>query len=269
MSNKGGRKRGEDRLSSLPNDILIRILSRLPLRSAIVTECLSSQWRGLWTNITSINIETGTSWKYSDDFLNALDEIRLRIVSPFIHRFSFEFIHGVQGKFKPPYLDSWVQQICDRNLRELKLTWRSECGGWSSERCQFPSFIFRTQSLVSIELRSSSEWDFPDDWEPIKLPNLKNLGINLCRPSTCEWVEKQIQLCPSLEQLSLACKNFFWTFSGLRIVCSNQNLRRLSINFDSLTVSHSVVIDAPKIEYLAIRSLNQVLVKQRRRFGAF
>ncbi|KAK9715983.1 hypothetical protein RND81_06G203600 [Saponaria officinalis] len=236
----------EDRLSSLPDELRIQILSRLPLRSAIVTECLSSRWRGLWTNITSVNIEpAGTTHpKYSDEFLNALDKIRSRMVSPFIYRFSFELINGVQGTFRPPYLDSWVQQICDRDVRELKLT----------ETRQFPSFIFRTQSLVSIELRSTSTWVLPDDCEPINLPNLKNLGINLC-PAICDWVEKQIKLCPSLEQLSLMCETYYWDSPGKRITCSNQNLRRLSINFKSSKVSHNVVIDAPKLEYLAIRAL--------------
>ncbi|KAK9715962.1 hypothetical protein RND81_06G201900 [Saponaria officinalis] len=253
---KGRRQRGEDRISSLPDDIRIQILSCLPLRSAILTESLSSRWRGLWTNITSINIETGTSWKYSDEFLNALDEIRSRIISPFIRRFSFELIHGVQDAFGPPSLYSWFQQICDRNVRELKLMWLYYQGDFN--RCQFPCFIFRTQSLVSIELGSASYWVFPDECEPINLPNLKNLSIKIC-PSICDWLEKQINLCPSLEQLSLIYCMDYEYLPGQRFMCSNQNLRRLSIRlsttfygFNSFTKNYKVVINAPKIEYLAI-----------------
>ncbi|KAK9715960.1 hypothetical protein RND81_06G201700 [Saponaria officinalis] len=249
-NSKGHQERGEDRPSSLPDDIRIQILSRLPLRSAIVTDCLSSRWRGLWTHITSINIQAGMS-KYSDEFLNALDEIRSRIVSPFIYSFTFESLHGVRNTFGPPSLDSWVQQICDRNVRELKLTWRFCCDDW--ERPKFPSVIFRTQSLVSIELGSTLYWVLPDDCEPINLPNLKNLSIKIC-PSICDWVEKQINLCPSLEQLSLNCEIYYWNLLGRRIMCSNQNLRRLSINFGSFTINHKVVINTPKIEYLAIRA---------------
>ncbi|KAK9715979.1 hypothetical protein RND81_06G203200 [Saponaria officinalis] len=225
------RDRGEDRLSSLPDDIRIQILSRLPLRSAIVTECLSSRWRGLWTHITSINIEKGTS-KFSHEFFNALKEIRSRIVSPCVHRFSFELIDGVQDAFGQPFLYSWVQQICDQNVRELKLTWLYYQGDF--DRRQFPCFIFRTQSLVSIELGSASNWVLLDDCEPINLPNLKNLSIKIC-PSICDWLEKQIKLCPSLEQLSLIC------------------CRRLSINC-TFTKNFKVVINSPKIGYLAIRA---------------
>ncbi|KAK9715980.1 hypothetical protein RND81_06G203300 [Saponaria officinalis] len=251
MNNKRGRKRGDDRLSLLPDDILIRILSHLPLQLAVVSECLSSRWRGLWTHITSINIKTDVS-EYSDKFLNALDEIRSRIVSPFIYSFTFESLHGHHDTFGLPSLDSWVQQICDRNVRELKLTWLYYNGGdWA--RHKFPSVIFRTQSLVSIELGTKSNWVLPDGCEPINLPNLKSLSINLC-PSICDWVEKQIKLCPSLEQLSLKCDIYYWNLPGRRIMCSNQNLRRLSINFGSFTINHQVVINAPKIEYLAIRA---------------
>ncbi|KAK9715976.1 hypothetical protein RND81_06G203100 [Saponaria officinalis] len=253
MKNKRGRKRGDDRLSSLPDDILIRILSHLPLQLAVVSECLSSRWRGLWTHITSINIQTGMSKYYVEFLKEALDDIRSRIVSPFIYSFTFEFLHGVHDTFGPPSLDSWVQQICDRNVRELKLTWRHCCA--ACDRHKFPSVIFRTRSLVSIELGSTSYWVLPNDCEPINLPNLKILSINLC-PPIYDWFEKQIKLCPSLEQLSLKCEICYGNLPGPRIMCSNQNLRLLSINFAPYTINHILVIDAPKIEYLAINAPN-------------
>ncbi|KAJ4821299.1 F-box family protein [Rhynchospora pubera] len=39
----------EDRISSLPSDVIVSILSRLPLKDAIRTSALARSWRHLWT----------------------------------------------------------------------------------------------------------------------------------------------------------------------------------------------------------------------------
>jgi len=38
----------EDRISALPEDLRLRILALLPLKSAIRTGALSTRWRALW-----------------------------------------------------------------------------------------------------------------------------------------------------------------------------------------------------------------------------
>ncbi|KAK6160748.1 hypothetical protein DH2020_004129 [Rehmannia glutinosa] len=43
-----------DRMSQLPDDILISIISRLTLREATITSILSTRWRHLYTNITRL-----------------------------------------------------------------------------------------------------------------------------------------------------------------------------------------------------------------------
>ncbi|TKW30404.1 hypothetical protein SEVIR_2G034432v4 [Setaria viridis] len=37
-----------DRISSLPDDILVSILSLMTVREAAMTDCLSTRWRHLW-----------------------------------------------------------------------------------------------------------------------------------------------------------------------------------------------------------------------------
>ncbi|XP_074298952.1 F-box/LRR-repeat protein At1g06630-like [Silene latifolia] len=108
------RKQSYDRLSILPVEILIEIISLLPLRLAIVTGSLSRQWRGLWTNVTSINIGSH-ELKYFPEFMT-------HITSPSIDRFVIESIDQGKNSIWPPLLDSLLRQACDRNVRELKLT---------------------------------------------------------------------------------------------------------------------------------------------------
>ncbi|WKA00559.1 hypothetical protein VitviT2T_018901 [Vitis vinifera] len=49
--------KGEDRISKLPNEILVSILSRVTLREAALTCFLSKRWRYLWTYISVLNFD--------------------------------------------------------------------------------------------------------------------------------------------------------------------------------------------------------------------
>jgi hypothetical protein len=50
--------RAEDHghISLLPDDILIRIISRLPIRDAVVTGGVSKRWRNLWKYVPSLSL---------------------------------------------------------------------------------------------------------------------------------------------------------------------------------------------------------------------
>ncbi|KAI3699298.1 hypothetical protein L2E82_43523 [Cichorium intybus] len=48
---------GDDRLSSLPNDVIHKILSFNSIKDAIGTSVLSSRWRFIWTTMPYLNFE--------------------------------------------------------------------------------------------------------------------------------------------------------------------------------------------------------------------
>ncbi|XP_074296821.1 F-box/LRR-repeat protein At3g26922-like [Silene latifolia] len=184
-----------DLLSSLHDDILIVIISCLPLRSAVVTGLLSHRWRGLWKNISSIIMtdpKSDYNFLFSDVFLNVMMQIK----SSFIHRFHL---------------------------------------------------VFEARSLVSISLDSTFRWELPIGADSIILPNLKSLSLHF-RYFNCECLGKLIKSCLSLEELSLKCVD---NSSNGYLKCSNQNLRRLFINWRS-EGKIKIVINAPKLEYLNI-----------------
>ncbi|XP_074296246.1 F-box/FBD/LRR-repeat protein At5g22700-like [Silene latifolia] len=251
-NNSEGRNRSVDRLSSLPNDILIGIISHLPLRLAIVTGSLSRRWRGLWTNTTSIDITPDDIDKlYKLDTINllkvdtAFKEIIKQITSPFIDRFRLEF--DKLFYILVPSMDTLIREICDRNIHELKVM----CPYTRSDMSIVPSVIFQTRSLVSLELGSTYDrcWEFPDDCsETIHLPNLKKLILTFAA-TRLQWIEKLLNACPSLEELSLTCEIDSGPLQSLK--CSNKNLRWLLIKFDFMEIN-SVSIKAPKLEYLDI-----------------
>ncbi|KAI3699294.1 hypothetical protein L2E82_43519 [Cichorium intybus] len=62
MDNGAARKdamdiEGEDRLSSLPDDVIHKILSFISIKDAIGTSVLSSRWRFIWTTMPYLNFE--------------------------------------------------------------------------------------------------------------------------------------------------------------------------------------------------------------------
>ncbi|XP_021863935.2 putative FBD-associated F-box protein At5g38570 [Spinacia oleracea] len=76
-----------DRLSSLPDDILLEILNLLPVCSAAATECLSKRWRGIWTQI--IDLDFNDCFQRNDQgFYNKVGEVLQRFTSPFIRSFN-------------------------------------------------------------------------------------------------------------------------------------------------------------------------------------
>ncbi|XP_074298960.1 F-box/LRR-repeat protein At3g26922-like [Silene latifolia] len=222
--------RSIDRLSYLPDDILIGIISLLPLQLAIATGTLSRRWRGLWSNTTSIDIAFRETYNLRN-LDTTLNETMRQITSPFIHTFNIDFKKSFDLDYWAPLMDIVIRDVCNRNVHQLKVTWR-DTSCWDNIYT-LPSVIFQTQSLVSIELGSKSgsydDWRFPEDSDTINLPNLKNLTIHFGR--NYQWIEKLVKACPSLVKLSLDC----W-----------------ASNIDETLQSGTIVINAPNLEYLAI-----------------
>ncbi|XP_074298943.1 putative F-box/FBD/LRR-repeat protein At3g49030 [Silene latifolia] len=222
--------RSIDRLSYLPDDILIGIISLLPLQLAIATGTLSRRWRGLWSNTTSVDIAFRETYKIRN-LDTTLKETMRQITSHFIHTFNIDFKKSFDLDYWAPLMDIIIRDVCNRNVHQLKVTWR-DTSCWDNIYT-LPSVIFQTQSLVSIELGSKSgsydDWQFPEDSDTINLPNLKNLTIHFGR--NYQWIEKLVKACPSLVKLSLDC----W-----------------ASNIDETLQSGTIVINAPNLEYLAI-----------------
>ncbi|XP_074297084.1 F-box/FBD/LRR-repeat protein At5g22700-like [Silene latifolia] len=231
---------GEDRLSSLSDDVLIEIISFLPLQFAIVTGSLSRRWCGLWTKVTSINIKL-PDFKNFPDFMS-------HITSPSIYRFFVKCAVEVDDSISCSLLNFWFRQACDRNVRELELACPPRFMGSSCHENILPSFVLQTQSLTSIELYFVYNLQLPDDGQ-INLPNLKRLRFTRYRVDL-KLLGTLIEACPSLEDLSLI--DFLFMSTPERdIKVFNRNLRRLVIDTGCIEDRRfAVVINAPKLEQL-------------------
>ncbi|XP_019103030.2 FBD-associated F-box protein At4g10400 [Beta vulgaris subsp. vulgaris] len=234
----------EDRLSSLPDDILIRILSHLSIYTALKTSRLSRRWRNLWKGLTNFTFSTR-----SMNF-EALENILHQLTSPNIRVFDISFrLHDDSKQFQSNFkaAESCFLHILRRNVEVLKVR--------SDSYLAVPNCVFNCHTLVVLELdgeldfelKLDEENDLPLDGTTFNLPNLKKLRL---RVDSCDYclLRTLLKFCPLLEDLCLILD-----LSGgdlLEIVAPNVK----SLNIDNLVVTpySDVVINAPKLAKIKI-----------------
>ena len=90
-----------DRISQLPNDIIVYILSHLTIKEAAITSVLSRKWRYLWTCITGLNFD-------ADD---VLDKIASEPKSRGVERPKYvNWVNRVVRQHRGPTIDDF--RIC-------------------------------------------------------------------------------------------------------------------------------------------------------------
>ncbi|KAK7842492.1 putative f-box protein [Quercus suber] len=95
----------EDRISTLPDSILLSILCFLPTKDAIKTGVLSKRWSYLWTSVPSLSFEDG-SFQCIDDFTSAVDHTLHLHTATKLRNFFVLFNYETHLK---PYLDLWFR----------------------------------------------------------------------------------------------------------------------------------------------------------------
>lgn len=195
-----------DRISYLPNDLLIHILSFLPTMDAVRTCILSRRWEFLWTYLRNIDI---------DDRLY-LDQMNMLNLLPVLTR----FLDGIG--------DVLVSQFMF-DMKKLRLSFRvffdaSRVHAWlvyailskvqEVDLCLFveepfvmPQMFFISTSLTVLKIEMNSVLQLPRN---ISLPCLKALCLSLVIFSCTELTQNLFSNCPVLEDLALVdCEWFF------------------------------------------------------------
>ncbi|XP_059315525.1 F-box/LRR-repeat protein 25-like [Lycium ferocissimum] len=137
--------RGEDRLSDLPESILIHILSLLPDGKEVVrTSVLSKHWRILWKSVPVSLIYTDetpyliASINRELFYWRSCHKIRKFSVTRFMY--CKEYVKDV---------DLWVYFATIANVECFTLKLSSDYGG----RYEFPEFAYKNKSLRNLVLR--------------------------------------------------------------------------------------------------------------------
>ncbi|XP_012846651.1 PREDICTED: F-box/LRR-repeat protein At3g26922-like isoform X1 [Erythranthe guttata] len=220
-----------DRISGMPDDVLVHILSFLPTTISAKTSILSRRWRFLWAYAPNLIFKT-------DDDVDS--DIVYRVM--LLRRSENINTLRMTGCFPCTELqfDTWIAYAVMRDVRNLDL-WVSGCR-------ILPQCLLNCKTLVDLRLTNCSV--IPEAG-PICLPCLKNLHLIHARYESDESLPHLLSGCTMLEEFvlmldedSLSCYNI-----------SSPTIKRLTVHFhfsDSTSYECRLVIDTPALGYLEI-----------------
>ncbi|KAL5730879.1 hypothetical protein ACHQM5_003664 [Ranunculus cassubicifolius] len=210
-----GKSDGEDEISSLPNDIILKILSFLPTKYAVCTSLLSTRWKKVWTSIPDLDIcdqLLHTTERTSSDpivmtmFMDFVDRVLLLHDPPSVNKFHLSC--ATNTNYSATRFRKWLSTVLNRRVRELVITISLDLA------FTFPRCFFSCESLTVLRL----DFDFDGilkvpSW--VCLPNLKSLYLNFISICGEQSVQNTVFSFPVLEEFSVS--TFRW-FEALSLV---------------------------------------------------
>ncbi|XP_009142035.1 F-box/LRR-repeat protein At3g26922-like [Brassica rapa] len=239
-SNKKRRRVDEkaDRISDLPDALLLLILSLIPTVDVVRTCVLSKRWTSLWEHVPKLDYSYKTDKKMSHQF---------------VHRFLIsrkpcllESMRLIVGSHcEAINIPIWIKYAVEHGLRELELDPYSEKGN-----IRLPSNIYACKTLEVLTLKYCVHVDVPNT--PVCFKSLKILKLQLVHFKNDESVRRLFSSCPNLEKLDVKryvdnVVNFTIEVPSLKSLtihdCSDGDGRR------------GYVINAPSLNYFSIKGM--------------
>ncbi|KAL8039813.1 hypothetical protein ABFX02_10G060900 [Erythranthe guttata] len=182
----------DDRISKLPDDILVDVISRLSLKEAGRTSVLSPRWKNVWKHTPFLNFD-------ADDVLQKIME----------HHSSKDLI-----KIEAPKYVEWVNSVVRAHksptLKEFKIRFHLD-NKYESSITQWLEFAFSKQ-VERLELNHENfvnlneYYCLPDFSSFASCKSLKALSL-VSVHVTDGAVEFFLRNCPLLEELVVCCSH--------------------------------------------------------------
>lgn len=180
-----------DRISQLPDELLLKVQLFLPTKVAASTSILSKRWEFLWMWLPKLEYDQSTDKRNSlSRFINLhMPQHR----APVIESLRLNFCHGYTGSVTPGDVTLWVAIAVTRFLRELSLDLNT-----LDESTKLPSSLYTCKSLVLLELKRVNVVDVP---RTSRLPSLKTLHLQGVVYANQKSLHRLLSSCPVLEDL--------------------------------------------------------------------
>ncbi|CAL1385611.1 unnamed protein product [Linum trigynum] len=279
---------GDDRLSSLPEEIISHVLSFLETKYAVGTAVLSRRWKDLWARVSSLDLDSGlvfkplsleTGLKISPDPASAFRARDLefsrfvdRVLSQHknldsLRRFRFHF--SVTWEILPPPDFRFTREfVFGPLLEEIDVMLSEETTEFGLPQCmrRIPHSFYTLKNLKIAKLERVT---LSAPKGSVLLPCMKILLLVHVRMMEFETLVRLIAGCPVLETAHLVnCIPSYTTENDILDV-SLPCLKNLKIwDYDDVWERKQrmcpVVIEAPNLEQLYFDVLGDFPFKGRR-----
>nr|XP_010905719.1 F-box/LRR-repeat protein At4g14103-like [Elaeis guineensis] len=239
-----------DRISSLPDSLLLVILSMLPTIDAVKTSIVSKRWRNLWTQLPHLDLQfSPESFTQNPHHVRKARQKFLEFVSGCLilrnpdplQRFRLSFNFYERAKHSA-MVGVWFRSALERHVKELILdVARGGESGFYRHRDMYslPTSLYRYELLTSLSL-CYCEIKLPTN--PLGWRLLRSLTLSLTTLSD-DLLERIFLECSSLETLILK-------------ECDGKSARTVAApNLKHLTVDdlwYSLKLSAPNLVTLTV-----------------
>ncbi|KAF8093009.1 hypothetical protein N665_0393s0011 [Sinapis alba] len=182
-----------DRISHLPEHLLLKILSFLPTtKDVVATMVLSKRWQFLWTLVPRLVYDDSHENIKKESFSRFVDRSLLLHEAPLLDYLHFKLS---QKSTDVDDIGVWARTISRRHVRELVIEIdRSSC----TTQAILPKSLYTVSGmLVTLKLNNMVLLD-----DVLSFPSLKKLSLdNIMYQGGDESINRLLSNCPVLEHL--------------------------------------------------------------------
>ncbi|XP_030487741.2 probable FBD-associated F-box protein At1g32375 isoform X1 [Cannabis sativa] len=239
----------EDRISQLPEAIIVHILSFLPTMNVVQTCILSKRWKFIWFSVPKLFFsDTSTTAPKFQRFHNYVDnclEHRKRglyfIADSAVTSFKLQLKCCLRSKTRS--LDKWLNFAVLNKVKELSVDLNPGKGkNYGYYYYCLPRIVVNLRALTILEL-SGIELGYSFSFPCLKLLSLKD--VRLADNVKNDVISKSLLDCLSLEKLFLTSCHSLSTHHPLQVKSS-------SLKFMKIRSDVSLQVEADNLESLVI-----------------
>ncbi|XP_010431599.1 PREDICTED: F-box protein At3g62230-like [Camelina sativa] len=269
----------QDKISSLPDFILVLIISTLPLNQAVKTSLLSKRWRNLYRKSITNDIvfkESDFTTCYASDDEETKKVTRVSFICFMLGsvlRLSAQAIESFDLYISKPmgfeiHINSLMEFAVSKQIKNLVLDFSDPSWTTNDEASvvQLPECVYNLINLESLKL-------FACGFDPSRLTNPGSLKVLSFGWIQLKGIMSLISTSPMLESLSIQnC----WDIGLEMITGYNNRLRELvfencdfSVPYSTLELPNILIFKySGKVHYFEFLSVNRIMTEAYLDFGA-